>query len=312
MSQIDRRTFIGASLATASSLHIERAAPALGLQSPVTTCMLTPEQEQGPFYVASDSAMLRANIAENKPGVPLELHIAIIDSMLCAPVSTASVELWHCDAMGLYSGFTKSNFGAPPEMDGEGPRGAGGPAPDGRPPGPPPGMNGVGAPPGPPQTDKLTFLRGIQMTGKDGTVHFRTVFPGFYPGRTNHIHFKMRIGDMFGNAANKPDFYMPTGHVSHVGQIFFPEDLAVELMSRAPYNEHKIHRTTQARDGVFNRQSGAKMIAQVAPLTGTDVHAGLTASIAAAVDPRATPAPVGVGGPGGFGGPPRQAPNSKD
>ena len=172
--------------------------------------------------------------------------------------------------------------------------GMGGPPPDGIPPGPPPGMNGGGPPPSPPQTDKLTFLRGVQMTGVDGTVRFRTIFPGYYPGRTNHIHFKVRLG---GAPSSGEGATYEAGHVPHTGQIFFPEDLAVELMSRAPYYEHNIHRTTQARDGVFNGQSGAKMIAKLAALSGTDVHAGLSASIAAAVDPTAMPAPVGFAGP---------------
>ena len=314
---------MGAAVATAASLEMERAARALGMQSPVTTCTLAPEQEQGPFYVSGE--MLRADIAEAKAGVPLDLHIAILDARTCEPLAAAAVDLWHCDAMGLYSGFTKSNFGGPPEF-GEGPGGPGGPSPDrdgmggppqdGRPPGPPPGMNGGGPPPAPPQTDKLTFLRGIQLTGADGTVRFRTIFPGFYPGRTNHIHFKVRVGDAIGSIQSGCCAFMttdtPTGHVSHVGQIFFPEDLAVELMGRAPYSEHKIHRTTQAGDGVFHRQSGAQMIAKVAPLNGTDIHAGLSASIVAGVDPTATPKPVGMGGPGGFGGPPQQKPDSKD
>jgi protocatechuate 3,4-dioxygenase beta subunit len=289
---------MGAAVATAASLEMERAARALGMRSPVTVCTLTPEQEQGPFYVSGE--MVRADIAEAKAGVPLDLHIAILDSRRCEPLAGAAVDLWHCDAMGIYSGFTTSNFGGPPEFGGEGPGGngepggPGGPPQDGRPPGPPPGMNGGGPPPLPPETDKLTFLRGIQMTGADGTVRFRTIFPGFYPGRTNHIHFKVRLG---GSAGSGGGATYEAGHVSHTGQIFFPEDLVVELMSRAPYSEHKIHRTTQARDGVFNSQGGAKMIAKLAALNGTDVHAGLSASIAAAVDPTATPAAVGFGGP---------------
>jgi protocatechuate 3,4-dioxygenase beta subunit len=318
MRSLTRRTFIGTTIGAAASLKITRAARALGMRSPVTACTLAPEQEQGPFYVSGE--MLRADIAEGQAGVPLDLHIAILDARTCEPLAGAAVDLWHCDAMGLYSGFTKSNIGGPPEFGNGGPGGPppdrdgmGGPPQDGRPPGPPPGMNGGGPPPAPPQTDKLTFLRGIQITGADGTVRFRTIFPGFYQGRTNHIHFKVRLGDTFSEFQSGCCAFRRSdngdGHVSHVGQIFFPEEVAVELMSRAPYNEHKIHRTTQAGDGVFNRQGGAQMIAKPAALSGTDVHAGLSASIAAAVDPTATPAPVGFGGPGGpgRGGPP---PNS--
>jgi protocatechuate 3,4-dioxygenase beta subunit len=314
MRSLTRRTFIGSTIGTAVALRKEGAARALGLPSPITACTLAPEQEQGPFYVSGE--MTRDFIVEGKAGVPLDLHIAILDSRTCEPLANAAVDLWHCDAMGLYSGFTANNFGPPPGVDGKGPDG-----------GPPPGMNGGGplagmegrgpgsGPPGlPSPTDHLTFLRGIQITGKDGTVRFRTIFPGFYPGRTNHIHFKVRVGDVLGSLQSGccaiAPIDNPTGHISHTGQIFFPEDMAVELMSRAPYNEHKIHRTTQAGDGVFNRQGGAQMIAKLATLNGADVHAGLSASIAAAVNPTATPAPVGFGGPGGpvRGGPP---PNSQ-
>jgi protocatechuate 3,4-dioxygenase beta subunit len=312
MFSLTRRYFMGAAVATAAALEMERAARALGMRSPVTACTLTAEQEQGPFYVARE--MLRADIAEAKAGVPLDLHIAILDSRTCEPLAGAAVDLWHCDALGLYSGFTKSHFGGPAEFGGDGPSGTGGPPPNrGGMGGPPQDGRPSGPPPSPPQTDKLTFLRGIQMTGADGTVRFQTIFPGYYPGRTNHIHFKVRLGNTFGylqsGCCALASIDNGDGHVSHVGQIFFPEDLAVELMSCAPYNEHNIHRTTQARDGVFNGQSGAKMIAKLAALSGTDVHVGLSASIAAAVDPTATPAAVGFGGPG-RGGPPTT--NSKD
>src|SRR6202012_1667943 len=109
MFSLTRRYFMGAAVATAASLEMERAARALGMRSPVTACTLAPEQEQGPFYVSGE--MLRADIAEAKAGVPLDLHVAILDARTCEPLAGAAVDLWHCDAMGLYSGFTTSNFG---------------------------------------------------------------------------------------------------------------------------------------------------------------------------------------------------------
>ena len=142
-------------------------------------------------------------------------------------------------------------------------------------------------------TDKLTFLRGIQMTGADGSVSFGTVFPGFYMGRTNHIHFKVRVG---GEIAGKT---YQAGHISHVGQVFFPEELCVELMQHEPYNLHKIHRTMQAEDGIFQGQHGAASIAKIEMLkAGGSYRDGMRAELVATVDPTATPAPVGIG-PGG-------------
>jgi protocatechuate 3,4-dioxygenase beta subunit len=143
---------------------------------------------------------------------------------------------------------------------------------------------------GPPATDKLTFLRGIQFTDATGRVSFQTVFPGFYQGRTNHIHFKVRLGGNTGIAEGHHTYL--AGHTSHVGQVFFPEDVAADLMKQPPYAGHKIHRTTTAEDGVFNGQHGDTQIAALKFLEPGKPQAGVTAQLVVAVDPTATPAPA--------------------
>jgi protocatechuate 3,4-dioxygenase beta subunit len=234
-------------------------------------CTLVAEQETGPFYIAE--AAMRSDIAEGRKGVPLALRLRILDSRSCRPLPKAAVDLWQCDAEGLYSGFTQTALmGMPP----------GGPPPDGPPPG--------GRPPGGPPSggfrlpaikpsDDARFLRGIQLSDADGTVRFGTIFPGVYPGRTNHIHFKVRIAE----------------NVAHTGQVFFPEDATLSLMQRAPYGSQRFRRTTQAEDGIFRGQNGA---ASMATLQMTDGGAALIADLTVAVDPTATPAPA-------RGGPPR-------
>lgn len=318
MSRLTRRGFIGASLAAAAAaaLNAEHGAQtyefsersslgAAGMFDDESSCVLTPEQEVGPFYVADE--MLRSDISESKPGVPLDLSIVLLEAGTCKALANAAVDLWHCDALGVYSGYTKMKLGPPPG----GPGGPGGF--EGGPPGPPPNggpppddagapQNDVpqsggmrGGPPAMQPTDKLTFLRGIQISDASGRVRFKTIFPGFYQGRTNHIHFKVRIG----GAANATTY--AAGHTAHTGQIFFPEEDCVTLMNRAPYTEHKIHRTTQAEDGVFNGQSGSVCIARIHLGNEAQTRAGVGAAIAAIVDPNATPAPVR-----GMGGPPRR------
>jgi protocatechuate 3,4-dioxygenase beta subunit len=64
-------------------------------------CKLTPEVTEGPFYVALDR--IRRDIAEGRPGVPLTLKVRVIDVKKCRPVHSAAVDIWHCDAGGLYS-----------------------------------------------------------------------------------------------------------------------------------------------------------------------------------------------------------------
>jgi protocatechuate 3,4-dioxygenase beta subunit len=75
--------------------------PAKGVETR-PTCMLTPEQEEGPFYI--DLARVRRNIVENRPGVPLALALSIVDSNTCKPIRDAAVDVWHCDGLGVYSG----------------------------------------------------------------------------------------------------------------------------------------------------------------------------------------------------------------
>jgi protocatechuate 3,4-dioxygenase beta subunit len=65
-------------------------------------CVLTPEQEEGPFYI--DLAQVRQDIVENRPGVPLALALTVVDSDSCGPIRDAAVDIWHCDALGVYSG----------------------------------------------------------------------------------------------------------------------------------------------------------------------------------------------------------------
>jgi protocatechuate 3,4-dioxygenase beta subunit len=289
-----RRDFVAASFTIATALRLQQSARALGFSRDATICRLAPGQETGPFYIAGE--MLRSDITERKPGVPLELRLTVLDSRSCQPLRDAAIEIWHCDALGIYSGFADN------PMNGPGGPPPGAPPPDGPPPNGDP-QNPGDFPPGPPQnhpTNKLTFLRGIQVTNADGIAAFRTIVPGYYMGRTNHIHFKVRIG-------GHPDGNTyAAGHISHTGQVFFPEEICAELMHNGPYAGHSIHRTTQDEDFVFNQQGGASSIAKVRSLNGKDYSEGMRAEIIAAIDPTAV-SPLGIRP---RGGPSRPRPNT--
>jgi protocatechuate 3,4-dioxygenase beta subunit len=313
-SRVSRRVFLKRSVGFAAAFELQRAASALGLAQGAPVCnTVAAEQEVGPFYVADE--ILRRDIREGKPGLPLQLKLAVLDARTCKPLPNAAIDIWHCDAMGLYAGFTKSGpagmgpgmgpGGPPPNFD---PIHAGPPPgfdsqhPDGRP-GPPDGM--IASPQMRP-TDQLTFLRGIQFADDRGRVEFATVFPGFYMGRTNHIHFKVREGGTVtsreGTSGGKT--YIE-GHTSHVGQVFFPEEFAAELMRHEPYAKHQIHRTTQDEDFVFQDQHGSASLARLSPVDNNRPESGYIAELIVAVDPTKTPAPVGMRGPGR---PPSQSP----
>lgn len=76
--------------------------PAVAGTSTTPDCVLTPEQEEGPFYI--DLARVRRDIVEDRPGVPLALALTVVDSNTCKPIRDAAVDIWHCDALGVYSG----------------------------------------------------------------------------------------------------------------------------------------------------------------------------------------------------------------
>src|SRR2546421_7956277 len=66
-------------------------------------CTLTPQSIEGPYYL--DPRLVRAQIAEDRPGVPLRVDLRVIDGATCKPSERARVDLWHADAQGIYSGY---------------------------------------------------------------------------------------------------------------------------------------------------------------------------------------------------------------
>lgn len=126
-------------------------------------CLLTAEAIEGPYFIPR--AEMRRDIREGKPGIPLSLRLRVVDASGCAPVAGALVEVWHCDALGVYSGYTDAS---PDEFAVS-----------------------------PPWTwplepsDATRFLRGFQTTDADGRVDFDTIFPGWYTPRVQHIHVKV-------------------------------------------------------------------------------------------------------------------------
>ncbi len=243
-------------------------------------CVLTTEQEEGPYYIEYEN--LRRDITEGKPGVRLRLKIALLHAKRCTPLPGAALDIWHCDAVGVYSGFTTSHLGGP---GGRGPRFG-----DGRPPGPPQGpppgppAGGFGPPRGRRVIDATRFLRGVQSTDSNGMAEFNTIYPGWYEGRTIHIHLKVHTG----------------GHVAHTGQLFFPEDVTARIAQLQPYAKHQdVHLTTQEEDHVFEEEHGASGMVTLSRIEEKSDAAGFVAAVTLAVDPEATPQPVGMrGGPG--------------
>jgi protocatechuate 3,4-dioxygenase beta subunit len=304
-----RRKFIRSSAAAATALPL--AAKSMRLRAAAAlppTCVFNPEQEEGPYYV--DRELLRSDITEGKVGVPLRMRVTVVNAKTCAPIPNAALDIWHCDAGGVYSGYTKMKAGFGP---------GGGPGPGGRPPGPPPngGAGDDDMPPGPPPnggpggpsgmppkprtTDDLVFLRGVQITDAQGIAEFKTIYPGHYPGRVNHIHMKVHVGGgatkpVTADAAHPGVEVYAGGHVAHTGQLFFPEDVSRFVEATHPYSSQKVRRTTLDEDMVFNGQGGSGSVAKLTAVTTTQLSDGYVATLVVAVDPEAVPELVGIGG----------------
>jgi protocatechuate 3,4-dioxygenase beta subunit len=129
-------------------------------------CVVRPEQTEGPYFV--DEKLNRTDIrldpSDNsvRPGVSLRLEFQVsrIGAGACAPFSGAIIDVWHCDAAGVYSDVREGRF----------------------------------------DTRGKKFLRGYQQTDTHGRAEFLTIYPGWYEGRAVHIHFKIRSAAGSGRA----------------------------------------------------------------------------------------------------------------
>jgi protocatechuate 3,4-dioxygenase beta subunit len=245
-----------------------RAEPASGLAAgPV--CKLTPQVTQGPYWF--DPKLDRADVTEGKSGVPVRVAVTVVDGN-CRPLAGARVDLWHCDASGLYSGY---------EGQGDDHR---------------TGAKGQ------------TFLRGAQVTDAAGRVTFRSIWPGWYEGRTPHIHLKVFLD----------------ARTVLTAQLFVPDALSEYLYDNVPaYRRPRKRDTFNRQDGIA-LQGGEAMVAAVKELKD-GYELALTLGVDPAADwkdqgfgpngPGRGPPPGGTSGrpPGGFpgGGPPEGGPRDE-
>jgi protocatechuate 3,4-dioxygenase beta subunit len=99
----------GAAGGAAWKLDSADGAGPLAVTSRAVACVLTPELTEGPYYVSGER--LRRDVTAGKPGVPLLLRLTVLNVATCKPIRNALVEIWHCDATGVYSGAVANNPG---------------------------------------------------------------------------------------------------------------------------------------------------------------------------------------------------------
>jgi protocatechuate 3,4-dioxygenase beta subunit len=170
-----------------------------------------PEQTEGPYFV--DRALERSDIrldpvtSRSMPGVPLALRFElsqVTPTGQCVVLPDAQFDIWHCDAVGEYSGVDEGRGSA---------------------------------------ADQL-FLRGYQRSAEDGLVRFTTIYPGWYPGRAVHIHFKIRLAASGGRTDE------------FTSQLYFSDELTDRVHAQEPYSTHRGQRLLNSRDMIFREGAG--------------------------------------------------------
>ena len=153
----------GAATRAATAVPTDGAA-AVGT-STTAQCVVRPEETEGPYFV--DEKINRSDIRSDpsdgavSEGLPLALTFRVSQiNNGCVPLAGATVDVWHCDALGVYSDATDRGF------------------------------NTVGK----------KFLRGYQVTDANGVAQFTTIYPGWYQGRAVHVHFKIRTNNAAGQS----------------------------------------------------------------------------------------------------------------
>lgn len=194
---------------------------------------MRPDRGGHPGLYHFDADRIRSDIREDRQGSTLRVAIRVQDATTCEPIPSAVVEIWHCDAGGLYSGFESASRA----VGGDGPTGERptGVPPSGGPGGPGAGGRRPGAGDGTP-TDEGRYLRGAQVTNADGIVEFVTIYPGWYQGRSVHIHAMVHIG----NAR-----VLTT-------QMFFDEKVSDRVYAARPYAGHTGQRLRNDSDSFYD------------------------------------------------------------
>jgi protocatechuate 3,4-dioxygenase beta subunit len=194
-------------------------------------CVVRPEQTEGPYFV--DTQLARSDIRSDpasgsvEAGVPLELTFRVSRlSGACEPLPGAHVELWQCNARGVYSGVTDAHA----------------------------------------DTTGRKFLRGYQITDPNGIARFTTIYPGWYPGRTVHIHFMIRTAASGGRGE------------TFTSQLYFDDAFSDRIFERAPYAGRGPRSVRNARDGIY-RRGGAQLM-----LAPTERDGGLAATFDIALE----------------------------
>ncbi len=194
--------------ATATSAATAQATAELAAgATTLPACVVSPALTEGPYFVDEqlNRSDIRTNSADNTAveGTPLQLAVRVskIDQAGCTPLEGAMVDIWHCDALGVYSGVTDNSQGF--------------------------------------DTVRQDFLRGYQNTDASGLAQFTTIYPGWYSGRAVHIHFKVRTDAAAGQAYEFTSQFFFDDELSK--QVYMEEPYAAKGQPNTPNTRDGIY-----------------------------------------------------------------------
>lgn len=250
-SLITRRTTLAAlTRAGAAALFIPAWNEGVEAADALTCVPSTPTVTEGPYWV--DEKLFRSDVRTDpttgvaRAGVPLTLTIVVqnLSSSSRSALAGAYVDIWHCDAKGIYSDEATYNPGG--------------------------GTGNV-------TTTGQKFLRGYQITDSNGKVQFTTIYPGWYSGRTIHIHVRVRT-------------YSGTTVLGNfVSQIFFDESINNTVLAEAAYARTTARDTTNAADMVYAVANQTRMLATATGSASTGYAASITMGVSLTAPAAATP-----------------------
>lgn len=198
-------TVPSATATTAAVVLPTATSTATAAATQAVACVVRPAMTEGPYFVDEmlNRSDIRVDTADGSvvDGALLNLAFRVqqIDGSGCTPLAGVQVDVWHCDAEGVYSDVTDRGF----------------------------------------QTLGHTFLRGYQVTDEAGMVNFTTIYPGWYSGRTVHIHYKIRT-----------DPASQSGY-EFTSQLFFDDTFSDVVFANPPYAAKGQRDTLNANDSIF-------------------------------------------------------------
>lgn len=193
-------------------------------------CTLAPSLTVGPCYAET---LMRRDISEGLTGLPMRLALRVVDATTCEPVPNATVDVWHTNAAGIYSAYAQGSMCNPSSAE----------------------------------AAKAHFFRGVQTTDEDGRVDFDSVFPGWYSGRTVHIHFTVRVD----------------GKEYVTSQLVFDDTLTDAIFAEhKDYNSRPQRNTTNQNDSVVRSAQAASITLATVRMTDGALQAWKTIAIKSA------------------------------